>query len=85
MHAFEFDTLKVDQAFSRSMLGNPRAMAIVEAIVGMARALGAEVVVEGVETEEMLAALRTLGCDYAQGWLVGMPQTLEELLAAGSG
>jgi EAL domain-containing protein (putative c-di-GMP-specific phosphodiesterase class I) len=84
MHELDFDTLKIDQAFSRSMLGNPRAMAIVEAIVRMARALGAEVVVEGVETGEMLEALRALGCDYAQGWLVGLPQTLEELLASGA-
>jgi EAL domain-containing protein (putative c-di-GMP-specific phosphodiesterase class I) len=83
MHALSFDTLKVDQAFSKSMLDNPRAMAIVEAIVHMARALGAEVVVEGIETEAMLDALRRLNCDYAQGWLMGRPQTLEELLATG--
>jgi EAL domain-containing protein (putative c-di-GMP-specific phosphodiesterase class I) len=82
MHALAFDTLKVDQAFSKSMLENPRAMAIVEAIVPMARALGAEVVVEGIETDAMLDALRRLGCDYAQGWLIGRPQTLKELLAA---
>jgi EAL domain-containing protein (putative c-di-GMP-specific phosphodiesterase class I) len=81
MHELSFDTLKVDQAFSRSMLGNPRTMAVLEAILRMARALGAEVVVEGVETQQMLEALRTLGCDYAQGYLVGRPQTLEELLA----
>jgi EAL domain-containing protein (putative c-di-GMP-specific phosphodiesterase class I) len=83
MHELDFDTLKVDQAFSRHMLGNRRTMAVVEAIVGMARALGADVVVEGVETPEMLEALRQLGCDYAQGYLVGRPQTLGELLAAG--
>jgi len=82
MHALAFDTLKIDQAFSRSMLDDPRAMAIVEAIVHMARALGAEVVVEGIETEAMLDALRRLGCDYAQGYLIGRPQTLAELLAA---
>jgi EAL domain-containing protein (putative c-di-GMP-specific phosphodiesterase class I) len=82
MHELDFDTLKVDQAFSRSMLQNPRAMTIVEAIVHMARALGAEVVVEGIETEAMLDALRRLDCDYAQGWLIGKPQTLAELLAA---
>jgi len=82
MHALAFDTLKIDQAFSRAMLENPRAMAIVEAIVHMARALGAEVVVEGIETEQMLQALRRLGCDYAQGYLIGRPQTLAELLAA---
>jgi EAL domain-containing protein (putative c-di-GMP-specific phosphodiesterase class I) len=82
MHELPFDTLKVDQAFSRSMLAEPRSMAVVEAIVHMARALGADVVVEGIETEAMLEALRRLGCDYAQGWHVGRPQTLEELLAA---
>jgi EAL domain-containing protein (putative c-di-GMP-specific phosphodiesterase class I) len=56
-------------------------MAVLEAILRMARALGADVVVEGVETQQMLEALRALGCDYAQGYLVGRPQTLEELLA----
>jgi EAL domain-containing protein (putative c-di-GMP-specific phosphodiesterase class I) len=82
MHTLAFDTLKIDQAFSRSMVGDARAMAIVEAIVRMARALGADVVVEGIETQEMLDALRRLGCDYAQGYLIGHPQTIEELLAA---
>jgi EAL domain-containing protein (putative c-di-GMP-specific phosphodiesterase class I) len=82
MHALSFDTLKIDQAFSAAMLSNPRAMAIVEAIVHMARALGAEVVVEGIETKAMLDALRRLGCDYAQGYLIGRPQTLAEVLAA---
>jgi EAL domain-containing protein (putative c-di-GMP-specific phosphodiesterase class I) len=82
MHALSFDTLKIDQAFSKVMLDDPRAMAIVEAIVRMARALGAEVVVEGIETEAMLEALQRLGCDYAQGYLIGRPETLAEMLAA---
>jgi EAL domain-containing protein (putative c-di-GMP-specific phosphodiesterase class I) len=81
MHKLAFDTLKIDQAFSRSMLTDARSMAIVEAIVRMAEALEANIVVEGIETEEMLDALRRLGCDYAQGYLIGRPQTLDELLA----
>ena len=81
MHKLSFDTLKVDQAFSRSMLSDPRSMAIVEAIVRMAKALNADIVVEGIETEEMLDALRRLECDYAQGYLIGRPQTLDELIA----
>jgi len=85
LHNLAFDTLKVDQAFSRSMLFEPRSMAIVEAIVRMARALEAEIVVEGIETEEMLEALRRLGCDYAQGYLIGRPQTLDELIAQSPG
>jgi EAL domain-containing protein (putative c-di-GMP-specific phosphodiesterase class I) len=78
-----FDTLKIDQSFSRTMLVDARVMAIVEAIVRMARALEADVVVEGIESAEMLDALGALGCDYAQGYFVGRPQTLEQLLAAG--
>ena len=81
LHRLAFDALKIDQAFSRSMLDDPRAMAIVEAIVRMAKALGADIVVEGIETAEMLAALEALGCDYAQGYFVGRPQALEQLLA----
>jgi EAL domain-containing protein (putative c-di-GMP-specific phosphodiesterase class I) len=57
-------------------------MAIVEAIVHLGRALDADVVVVGIETREMLAALERLHCDYAQGYFVGRPQTLDQLLAA---
>ena len=81
LHKLSFDTMKVDQAFTRSMLVEPRSMAIVEAIVRMGKAIEADIVVEGIETEEMLEALRRLDCDYAQGYLIGKPQTLEELLA----
>lgn len=84
LHQLPFDTVKVDQAFVRSMLADLRAMAIVEAIVAMAKRLDAELVVEGVESEAELDVLRRLGCDYAQGWLVGRPQTQEELLARGA-
>jgi EAL domain-containing protein (putative c-di-GMP-specific phosphodiesterase class I) len=84
MHKLEFDTLKIDQAFSGSMLSSPRSMAVVEAIVHMARALNADIVVEGIETEAMLDALRRLRCDYAQGYLIGRPQTIDELIMQSS-
>ena len=79
MHLLPFDTMKIDQGFVRNMLGDPRSMAIVEAIDAMAKALQASIVVEGIESEAELAVLKRLGCDYAQGWLVGKPQTREEL------
>lgn len=84
LHQLSFDTVKVDQAFVRDMLVDPRSMVIVETIVAMAKRLDAELVVEGVESEAELDVLRRLGCDYAQGWLVGRPQTQEELLARGA-
>lgn len=81
LHRLEFDVLKVDQAFSRQMLDDPRAMSVVEAIVQLGRSLSAEIVVEGVETPAQLDALRRLGCHYAQGYLVGRPRPLREILA----
>jgi diguanylate cyclase len=81
MHRFEFDTLKIDQGFTSALLREPRARAVVEAIITMARALGAQIVAEGVESEETLAVLRTLGCDFAQGYLIGAAQPLEAILA----
>jgi EAL domain-containing protein (putative c-di-GMP-specific phosphodiesterase class I) len=62
------------------MLDDTRSMAIVETIVAMAKSLDASIVVEGIESEAELAVLKRLGCDYAQGWLVGKPQTRDELL-----
>jgi EAL domain-containing protein (putative c-di-GMP-specific phosphodiesterase class I) len=80
MHLLPFDTLKIDQGFVRNMLADRRSMAIVETIVAMAKALEASIVVEGIESEAELAVLKRLRCDYAQGWLVGKPQTRQELL-----
>jgi EAL domain-containing protein (putative c-di-GMP-specific phosphodiesterase class I) len=80
MHLLPFDTIKIDQGFVRNMLTDARSMAIVETIVAMAKSLQASIVVEGIESEAELAVLRRLGCDYAQGWLVGKPQTRDELL-----
>ncbi len=47
----------------------------------MARALGCDIVAEGVETAAQLTQLTALGCHYAQGWLIGKPQTVAEALA----
>jgi EAL domain-containing protein (putative c-di-GMP-specific phosphodiesterase class I) len=80
LHLLPFDTVKIDQAFVRQMLVDRRAMVIVETIVAMAKALGAAIVVEGIESEAELDVLRRLRCDYAQGWLVGKPQTRDQLL-----
>jgi EAL domain-containing protein (putative c-di-GMP-specific phosphodiesterase class I) len=81
LHRLAFDTLKLDQGFIRQ-LDDPRCHAIVRAVVGMAAALGCDIVAEGVETEAQLRALEKLGCEYAQGYLVGKPQSLMQALTA---
>lgn len=80
LHRLHFDTIKLDQGFIRQM-DDPRCLAIVRAIVGMAQSLECDMVAEGVETPEQLLQLRTLGCQFAQGWLVGKPLPMGEALA----
>ena len=81
LHKLAFDTIKIDQGFIRQ-LEDPRCLAIVRAVIGMAGALGCDIVAEGVETPEHLAQLKLLGCQYAQGWLIGKPLTVDDALAA---
>jgi diguanylate cyclase (GGDEF)-like protein/PAS domain S-box-containing protein len=69
LNRFPFDALKIDRSFVDALGMEQERTAIVEAIIGMARALSLDVIAEGVENEVQLAELRRLGCDYAQGHL----------------
>ncbi len=70
---FPVESLKVDRSFVDGLGREPEATAICTAVVSLAHALGMGAVAEGVETPEQLAALRTLGCEFAQGFLFGRP------------
>ena len=67
------DRLKIDQSFIRTVHPGVDASPLVEAILGLARGLGLEVVAEGVETEYQAQWLRSRGCDTLQGYLFGRP------------
>ena len=64
-------------------LDDPRCLAIVRAIVAMTAALGCDMVAEGVETPAELACLRELGCQFAQGYLIGKPLPVDSILGQG--
>ncbi len=70
---FPVDYLKVDRAFVDGLGREEGDTAIVRAVMGLARALGLEVVAEGIETVEQLDLLRDLGCDYGQGYYFARP------------
>ncbi|HEX4976795.1 MAG TPA: EAL domain-containing protein, partial [Nocardioides sp.] len=72
------DVLKVDRSF---LVQGSRGHAVVQAVVGLARAFGFLVCAEGVETAEQLAYLRELGCDLAQGYLLARPAPAPEVAA----
>ncbi|MDR3658374.1 MAG: EAL domain-containing protein [Mycobacterium sp.] len=78
------DILKIDRAFVRDLDTDTRDLAIVQAIVDLAHALGLEVVAEGVETAAAARALLDLGCHRAQGFLLSRPvdsDAMESLFA----
>jgi len=80
LHRLQFDTIKMDQSLVRPMLTEPRAMEVVRAVVSLAKALGADLVAEGVERAEERDCLERLGCDYAQGYLIGRPAERQHIL-----
>jgi len=86
LNRFPFDALKIDGSFVEALGIEQERTAIIEAIVGMARALSLDVIAEGVENEVQLSELRRLGCDYAQGHFFSRalpPQQVSRLLDEG--
>ncbi|MHC5599686.1 MAG: two-component system response regulator [Nostoc sp.] len=85
LHSFPFNALKIDQSFVKRMQDNKENMGLVPAMIGIANSMGMSAIAEGVETEEQLAQLRSLNCNFAQGYLFSQPieqQLVLKLLAA---
>ncbi|RQU27207.1 EAL domain-containing protein [Burkholderia cenocepacia] len=78
------DTLKIDRSFLTNCGSGSTDDAIVRAIVAMGRALGLDVVMEGVETAKQLAFLQEIGCHQGQGFLFARPQPAEQLVGISS-
>ena len=78
------DTLKIDQSFLTDCGSGSTDDAIVRAIVAMGRALGLDVVMEGVETAKQLAFLQEIGCHQGQGFLFARPQPADQLVGISS-
>jgi diguanylate cyclase (GGDEF)-like protein len=73
--------LKIDGSFVRDILKDPRAESMVRAIAQLARSMSLTTVAEYVETEEIRTRVATLGVDYGQGFAIGRPTPLNELLS----
>jgi diguanylate cyclase len=75
---FPLSSLKIDRSFVHELDRDANDLAIVSAILGLAKELALKVVAEGVETEDQLAILAGKGCDMIQGYLLGRPVSAEE-------
>jgi EAL domain-containing protein (putative c-di-GMP-specific phosphodiesterase class I) len=85
LHRFPCDTIKVDRSLVRDSGLNGSTPLILRSVIALAHELGKEVVAEGVETAADAAYLRSIGCEYGQGFYYGEPMAPKEvadLLAA---
>jgi diguanylate cyclase (GGDEF)-like protein/PAS domain S-box-containing protein len=73
LHHFSGDAIKIDRSFVMSMHTDAANEEIIRAIIDLAHNLGLRVIAEGVELEEQLAILDSVGCEYAQGYLFAKP------------
>jgi len=73
LRRFALDILKIDRSFVTDMLNNSESQEIVRTILNLGRNLRMQVVAEGVETGEQMNLLKSLGCEFAQGYLFSRP------------
>jgi predicted signal transduction protein with EAL and GGDEF domain len=73
LRRFALDILKIDRSFVTDMLNNSESEEIVKTILSLGRNLRMKVVAEGVETSEQMTLLKSLGCEFAQGYLFSRP------------
>ena len=78
LNTFPADVLKVDKSFIDTLNLSELSEQYVAAIISMGHIMGFEVVSEGVEEQEQIETLRSIGCDYIQGFIWGKPMPPED-------
>jgi diguanylate cyclase (GGDEF)-like protein/PAS domain S-box-containing protein len=82
---FSLDILKIDRSFVSNLAPDSSDLALCQAMVAMAHALGLKVVAEGIETAQQRDLLAAMGCDYGQGYLFSKPLSPEQFEQALAG
>lgn len=76
---FSIDSIKIDISFIHNITTNPDDVAIVSAIIAMARAMNIQVIAEGVENYDQLKVLKELGCYLIQGYIYSRPKPVKDI------
>src|SRR4029079_18863378 len=72
--------IKIDQSFVKGILDNRSDLVMVQSTITLAHSLGRKVAAEGVEHQTVLDALMDMGCDVAQGYVIGRPMSIDSLV-----
>lgn len=76
-----FDVIKLDKKFIENMMVSAKGKLILEQVISMANKLDLGLLAEGVETEEQIALLKSIGCDHVQGYYYAKPMPEDEFFA----
>jgi diguanylate cyclase len=79
LRAFPFDKIKIDKAFIAEVERSEESRAIAQAVIALGTNLGMATVAEGIEEFDQLSRLRSWGCKYGQGFLLGPPMTADSI------
>lgn len=79
IHAYPFDGIKIDRSFIAALDGSSSGEAIIEAIIGLGKALSLTITAEGVETQDQMDLLMRLNCNQAQGFYLSRPMPATDL------
>lgn len=77
---YPIDKIKIDRSFVMDLPDNRESLAIVHAIISIAKSLGMKITAEGIETAEQMEILTRAGCTYGQGYLLGKPVPARDLI-----
>ncbi len=72
--------IKIDRSYISEVDNDDRSRTIVSSIIAMTNSFGINLVAEGVETETQLKILQEMGCQQAQGYYLGRPMPLQQLI-----
>ena len=74
-----FDVIKLDKKFMENMMVSTKGRLILEEVSSMANKLGLELLAEGVETQDQVELLESIGCDQVQGYYYAKPMPAEDV------
>lgn len=83
LRSFPFSKIKLDRSFIDEAHSNQEALTIIRTVLALGKGLRIPVLAEGVETKEQLSLLELEGCGEAQGYLLGRPASLDQIIATG--
>ncbi len=73
VHKFPFEYLKIDTSLVKNLANNQDSINLVKSILKIAESLNMRVIAQGIENEETLDILKSLGCEYGQGFIFSEP------------